>query len=145
MNRIDQENASHDEDKFDPSRVARDYAEVATKLPVFCVSSKAYQKLSGRLERDEAITGFSDVSDTEIPALQKYAQSIVHQTRAASCRGFLTDLGHFLDSLCLQVVLSEQPLKLADDLREKEVQSLNDAVDKLKQVRLSPSVGADQS
>lgn len=40
-----------DEENFDPREEARDYAALAGNLPVFCVSSKAYQKMSGRLER----------------------------------------------------------------------------------------------
>ena len=48
---LDQENAEEeDPDNFDPEEDIRDYDEVARTLPVFCVSSKAYQKLSGRMK-----------------------------------------------------------------------------------------------
>jgi chromosome segregation ATPase len=44
---IDQELAEDaDADAFDPTKDIRDYEEVARNLPVFCVSSRAYQKLS---------------------------------------------------------------------------------------------------
>jgi DNA repair exonuclease SbcCD ATPase subunit len=36
-------------DNFDPEDEVRDYQQVAESLPVFCVSSRAYQKLSGRM------------------------------------------------------------------------------------------------
>ncbi len=131
--RIDQENASHDEENFDPSCVHQDYKEVAKKLPVFCVSSKAYQKMSGRLEHDEQVPGFTCLEETEIPALQRHALGIVHETRAVTCR-FLSELDRFLTSLHLQIVQSGQPLKIADDLRENELQAVAQAVEKLKKV-----------
>jgi hypothetical protein len=136
--RIDQENAALDEESFDPSHVHRDYDEVAKKLPVFCVSSKAYQKISGRLENDEQVTGFSRLQDTEIPALKSHALAIVDEIRAVTCRRFLNDLSAYLTSLHLQVVQSDQPLKLADDLREKELESLVKVMDGLEKVRNTP-------
>jgi hypothetical protein len=101
---------------------------------VFCVSSKAYQKISGRLEDDERVTGFAELEDTEIPALQRHALGIVHETRAVTCRRFLNDLSGFLTSLHLQVVQSHQPLKLADDMKQEELRFLSTAVDELEKV-----------
>ncbi|CAD6445389.1 3ebc6d55-2da4-45e6-985d-8108c33c4a1d [Sclerotinia trifoliorum] len=43
------------------------------QLHVFCVSSKGYQKLSGRFKRDRIPEGFTTVNDTFIPSLQEYA------------------------------------------------------------------------
>lgn len=131
---IDQENASHDEENFNPSCVHRDYKEVAQKLPVFCVSSKAYQKLSGRLENDEPTIGFDCLEETEIPALQKHALGIVHETRAVTCRQFLAGLNHSLTSLQLLAVQSGQPHRIADDLRGNELQAVAQAVEELKKV-----------
>ncbi|KAJ4304170.1 hypothetical protein N0V88_001780 [Collariella sp. IMI 366227] len=105
-----------DEEHFDPTQVHRDYADVAKKLSVFCVPNKAYQKISERLENFVQLAGFSRHEDTEISALQKHALCIVGQTRAVVCHHFLGDLVKFLTYLYLQVVLAEQPLKLADDL-----------------------------
>ena len=103
---------------------------------MFCVSSKAYQKISGRLENDERVAGFARLEDTEIPALQRHAMGIVQETRAATCCRFLSGLGNFLTSLHLEVVQSDQPLKLADDLREQELQSLARAMAEFKQARI---------
>ncbi|KAL2015624.1 hypothetical protein VTK56DRAFT_5081 [Thermocarpiscus australiensis] len=51
---LDQENAAEeDEANFDPEVDIRDYDAVAESLPVFCVSSRAFQKLSGRLQKDD--------------------------------------------------------------------------------------------
>lgn len=69
---IDQEIAAEeDEENFDPEDEVRDYDRVARELPVFCVSSRAYQYLKGRLRKDGSVRGFQDVSETEIPMLQK--------------------------------------------------------------------------
>ncbi len=134
---MDLQNEAEADEGSGPKLFQRDYREIAKKLPVFCVSSKAYQKLSGRLKNDERIIGFPHIEDTEIPALQVHALSIAHQMRAATCRRFLGDLGRFLTSLHLQVIQSDQPLKLADDLRAKELQCLNSAIAKLKRVGVS--------
>lgn len=64
---LDQENAAEEEDEnFDPDEELRDYEEVARSLPVFCVSSRAYQKLSGRLQREAPVPGFSAPEETEV-------------------------------------------------------------------------------
>jgi hypothetical protein len=56
---LDQENAAEeDEDNFNPDEELRDYDKVAESLPVFCVSSRAYQKMSGRLAKDDGVPGF---------------------------------------------------------------------------------------
>lgn len=50
---LDQELAAEeDEENFNPDAETRDYDEVARSLPVFCVSSRGYQKLQGRLRKD---------------------------------------------------------------------------------------------
>jgi chromosome segregation ATPase len=56
---LDQENAAEeDEDNFNPDEELRDYDKVAESLPVFCVSSRAYQKMSGHLAKDDGVPGF---------------------------------------------------------------------------------------
>ena len=131
---MDQENAADDEDNFNPYDVRRDYSDIAKNLPVFCVSSKAYQKITGRLENDERVSGFTLLEETEIPALQRHAFRIVQESRAVTGRRFFNELSHLLTSLHLQVVQSDQPLKLADSIRKKELQSLAKAVDALQLV-----------
>lgn len=46
------------------------------KLNVFCVSSKAFQKLNGRLRWDQRIEGFPTKEHTGILALQRFAYAI---------------------------------------------------------------------
>lgn len=74
---IDQEIAAEeDEDNFNPEVDVRDYDEVAKSLPVFCVSSRGYQKLQGRHRKDPSVPGFTTIEETEIPALQAHVSSL---------------------------------------------------------------------
>lgn len=131
--RLDQENAAlEDEEGYDPTHEVRDYRELAARLPVFCVSSRAYQKMSGKLDKDEPTTGFLTLEETEIPALQRHALDIVSETRSAGCRKFLTAFSSFITSLEVQIVIAEKPLKLADNLREEELGFLKGTLDKLR-------------
>ncbi|EHL03633.1 putative GTPase SLIP-GC [Glarea lozoyensis 74030] len=99
---LDMENAEEEnEDNFDPDREIRDYAEVAKSLKVFCVSSRAYQKLSGRMKKDADVPGFPEKDDTMIPQLQAHCKKLTEGGRASNCRRFLTDLNQLLNSLSL--------------------------------------------
>lgn len=72
---IDQEIAAEeDEENFNPENEVRDYDEVAKSLPVFCVSSRGYQKLQGRFRKDPPVPGFTNIEETEIPALQTHVR-----------------------------------------------------------------------
>lgn len=91
-----------DEENFDPDQDIRDYDRVAASLPVFCVSARAYQKLSGRLQKDAVhIDGFLDPEDTEIPRLQEHTKKLTEAGRIANCRRFLNELGQLLNSMKL--------------------------------------------
>jgi GTPase SAR1 family protein len=93
--------AEEDPDDFDPVVEIRDYGEVAQSLPVFCVSSRAYQKLSGRLEKDGDVNGFTLLSQTEIPALQAHCRKLTEAGRQDGCKSFLNSLSRLLTSLTL--------------------------------------------
>ncbi|KAK2040434.1 hypothetical protein LZ31DRAFT_634095 [Colletotrichum somersetense] len=98
---LDQEAAiEENEQTFNPDEDIRDYDEVARNLPVFCVSSRAYQKMRGRLQKDDFNNdGFRDVEETEIPQLQQHAKKLTESGRAANCRRFLNDLRQLLNSM----------------------------------------------
>jgi hypothetical protein len=99
---LDQENAAEDNpDEFDPEEDFRDYKKVASSLSVFCVSSRAYQKLSGRLQKDGEITGFATPDQTEIPQLQAHCHKLTEAGRQEGCRSFLNSLSRLLTSLSL--------------------------------------------
>ena len=63
---MDHGNAAEEDENFNPDDDFRDYDEVARSLSVFCVSSRAYQKLSGRLQRDFDVPGFQSSEETEV-------------------------------------------------------------------------------
>ncbi|KUI73699.1 Nuclear GTPase SLIP-GC [Cytospora mali] len=100
---LDQQTAiEEDETTFNPDEDVRDYDEVARSLPVFTVSARAYQKLSGRLRKDAVhIDGFPSIQDTEIPQLQEHAKKLTEGGRASSSRRFLNELSQLLNSMKL--------------------------------------------
>ncbi|KAK5125406.1 hypothetical protein LTR85_000515 [Meristemomyces frigidus] len=99
---LDQENAEEENpESFNPDEDIRDYDQVARDLPIFCVSSRAYQKLSGRLKKDNDVAGFETSEQTEIPQLQAHCKKLTENGRQASCRRFLNSLTQLLTSLGL--------------------------------------------
>jgi len=134
MFRLDVDDAAErDEDTFDPDQDQRDYAEVASKLPVFCVSTRAYQKHCGRMRKDKWVEGFDTVAETGIPALRNHALERVRTMRIQDCQAFLNEVCQFLTSLMTQVVIADRPLGLSDHIKDREVKFLEDAVKTLKQ------------
>lgn len=100
---LDQDLAiEEDELNFDPDEMIRDYEDVARSLTVFCVSARAYQKMTGRLENDSVhIDGFASLGDTEIPQLQEHAKGLTESGRINTCQLFLNDLNQLLNSMRL--------------------------------------------
>ncbi|KXH59774.1 hypothetical protein CSAL01_06423 [Colletotrichum salicis] len=98
---LDQEAAiEEDGETFNPDEDIRDYDKVARNLPVFCVSSRAYQKMRGRLQKDHFNNdGFRDVNETEVPQLQQHAKKLTEGGRAASGCRFLTELSQLLNPM----------------------------------------------
>ncbi|KAI9789949.1 MAG: hypothetical protein M1835_001330 [Candelina submexicana] len=130
---LDQELAMEDdEENFNPDVDVRDYDEVARSLPVFCVSSRAYQKLQGRLKKEAAVPGFKDVEGTEIPALQAHCRKLTEAGRANSCRRFLNQLSQLLNSMSLWASDDGTGPSLSEDQQAKETQRLSGRLKKLE-------------
>lgn len=89
---------------FDPTKQVRDYNEVADQLPVFCVSSRGYQKLQGRLKRDGDPPVFSNIEETGLPELQNYCMKLTEKAREHGARKFLNSLSLMINSLYLWAV-----------------------------------------
>lgn len=118
---LDQESAEdEDPDSFDPSESLRNYEEVAASLPVFCVSSRAYQKLSGRMKKDSDVPGFSMLAETEIPQLQSHCKKLTEKGRQASCRRFLNSMKQLLGSLGLWASDDGTGIKLTASQKDVE-------------------------
>ncbi|KAI9881074.1 MAG: hypothetical protein M1830_008232 [Pleopsidium flavum] len=129
---LDQELAvEEDEEHFDPSVETRDYDEVARSLPVFCVSSRGYQKLQGRLRKDPAVPGFKTIEETEIPQLQTHCRQLTEKGRTASCKRFLNNLSQLLNSLSLWASSDGTGRNLTEDQKAKEARILQGSLKKL--------------
>lgn len=129
---LDQETAmEEDEDNFDPAEDKRDYDQVAQSLRVFCCSSRAYQQMSGRLQRDSTVPGFRSTEETEIPQLQKHCKSLTEGVRASNCRRFLTDIQQFLNSLSIWSSNDGTGLKISDAQQRVEHKFLKTRLNQL--------------
>ncbi|KAH6709607.1 Dynamin family-domain-containing protein [Leptodontidium sp. MPI-SDFR-AT-0119] len=131
---LDMESAQEeDPDRFNPEDDLRDYDEVARSLPVFCVSSRAYQKIQGRLQRDKAVPGFRTAEETEIPQLQAHCKKLTEAGRASNCRNYLTNLSQLLNSLGLWASNDGIGLNLTDVELAAETKFLKLRLQKLEQ------------
>lgn len=127
LEELDREAAEDaDGDNFDPEVQLRDYTEVANQLPVFCVSSRGYQKLRGRLRKDGDPPVFEDVEQTGIPALQAHCEKLTEDGRSMSARRFLTNLSQFCNSLSLWSTGDGTVSHLSEDQKAKEAHTLED-------------------
>lgn len=98
---IDEADAQADDETFDPSIKKRDYDEVGRSLPVFCVSSKAYQQLCMQTKRETRVEGFRNLTDSEIPLLQQHAIKLPEQGRIHVYKTFLNEFCGLLGSLTI--------------------------------------------
>ncbi|KAK7545338.1 hypothetical protein IWX49DRAFT_500418 [Phyllosticta citricarpa] len=130
---LDQETAEEeDAEAFDPEVDLRDYDEVARSLPVFCVSSRAYQKLCGRLKRDKPVPGFKDICETEVPKLQAHCKQLTEAGRIACARRFLTNLSQFLTSMNLWATNEGSSAIITADQRRQEQTFLKQKLEELR-------------
>ena len=119
---LDMENAiEEDEESFNPDIDMRDYDEVARSLPVFCVSSRAYQKLSGRLQKDENVAGFKTLEETEIPQLQTHCKKLTEAGRIQTCRSFLASMCQQLTTFVFWASDTGSGLDMTDEDKRKQV------------------------
>lgn len=118
-------------ENFDPETQLRDYTEVANQLPVFCVSSRGYQKLRGRLRKDGDPPVFQNVEQTGIPALQAHCEKLTEEGRTMTARRFLTNLSQLCNSLSLWSTSDGTASHLSVDQKAKEAHTLEDKFKKL--------------
>ncbi|KAH6846627.1 hypothetical protein B0T12DRAFT_444041 [Alternaria alternata] len=129
---IDQENAAEeDEDNFNPEVEMRDYDEVARSLPVFCVSSRAYQKMCGRMQKDDGVPGFVDPQDTEVPQLQAHCRKLTEGGRIQTSRAFLTTVCQMLNTFSLWTSDDGTGLQMTKEETQKQVIHLQQRLNEL--------------
>ena len=132
---LDQEIAAEeDEESFNPDDEARNYEEVARSLPVFCVSSRGYQRLQGRLRKDPNVPGFTKIEETEIPQLQAHCEKLTETRRAANCRTFINNLSQLLNSLTLWASSDGTGVNLTAKQKTRETKYLQKGLDGLETV-----------
>lgn len=122
---IDQENAAEeDEDNFNPDEEMRDYDQVARSLPVFCVSSRAYQKMCGRMQKDDGVPGFVTPEETEIPQLQDHCRKLTEGGRIQTSRAFLTSICQILNTFSLWTSNDGTGVKMTSEDKQKQISYL---------------------
>ncbi|KAL8711916.1 MAG: hypothetical protein Q9225_007039 [Loekoesia sp. 1 TL-2023] len=130
---LDQELACEEnEATFDPEEEIKDYDKIATALPVFCVSSRGYQKLKGRFQKDETILGFKDIEETEIPLLQKHCTKLTEASRIANSQRFLKNLSRLLESLALWASSDSTVVGMTQEQKARAEQHLAGSMEKIK-------------
>lgn len=135
---LDQELAAEDdEENFNPDSDSRDYDEVARSLPVFCVSSRAYQKLQGRLRKDPNVPGFKAIEETEIPQLQAHCKLLTEAGRTANCKRFINNLSQLLNSLSLWASNDGTGANMTPEQKRREEKYLQKGLKELENVSMS--------
>ncbi|KAI8170264.1 Nuclear GTPase SLIP-GC [Colletotrichum sp. SAR 10_70] len=112
------------------------------KLPVFCISSHAYQSLEGLSSGfSDSVTGFDNIEDTEIPQLQQHAQGLTDDLRIAKNREVLATISQLLNSISLwtqnapdfNTALDAEMLKsLLNELEQEMLSETQAGVQKLR-------------
>jgi hypothetical protein len=132
---MDQQSAAEeDEDNFDPDEEFRDYDQVAKSLPVFCVSSRAYQKLCGRLVKDDPVPGFTNTEETGIPQLQAHCKNLTASGRIQASRSFLLNMCQLLTAFNLWVSIEGTGSKATQEDKDRQVKYLKLALANLNAV-----------
>jgi hypothetical protein len=130
---LDQESAAEeDEDNFNPDEELRDYEQVARSLPVFCVSSRAYQEISGRLRKDDNVPGFKTAEETEMPQLQAHCKKLTEAGCIQTARAFLLNLCQQLTTFSLWASDDGTGLKMTDEDKHKQVKYLEKRLNELE-------------
>ena len=129
---LDEELAQEeDAANFDPEVDARDYEEVARSLSVFCVSSRAFQKLQGRLQKDKAVPGFQDLEETEVPAMQRHCEKLTEASRQSSAKTFINKCASLLNSLHLWASSDGSGRNLTEGQLTREAETSSKRLNKL--------------
>ncbi|CAJ2506164.1 Uu.00g002940.m01.CDS01 [Anthostomella pinea] len=112
----------------DPEHEVRDYNQVARSLPVFCVSSRAYQEKCGRLDTEDQFEGFETPETTEIPQLIAHAKKSTEARCISNDKAFLNDLLQVLNSLFIWSSKSDFEIPLTDEEKKDEMASVKFAL-----------------
>lgn len=129
-----------DEDHFNPNEERRNYAEIAQSLPVFCVSSRAYQQQCGRLQKDDSVSGFRTAEETEMPLLQTHCRKLTEASRIQNGRAFLLGLCQQLVAFELWATDNTSSSDITEEERQKRMAYIQGPLSRLE-TELSNAVG----
>ncbi|KAF9886926.1 hypothetical protein FE257_010667 [Aspergillus nanangensis] len=139
---IDQEIFDGESEERNPtatSQPMRNYEKLKNDLPVFCISTRAYQKLRGRLRKETKVAGYSDIEDTEIPLLQRHCLALTERARETSARRFLVKLRQVLQSLSIWSTVTN-PTGLVSEDKRNELKTSFDLIVKCMRKDMENSV-----
>ncbi|EFQ33347.1 uncharacterized protein GLRG_08491 [Colletotrichum graminicola M1.001] len=108
-----------------------DYEQIGRDLPVFCISSRGYQQLRGRMKKDHRVVGFTSLNDTEVPGLRNHTLQLAASIQAIHFQHHLGDIRRLLGAFDLFVAGDVANLKLSDKEKQKETENLEKSLSKL--------------
>lgn len=123
-----------DEENLEHFETQTQMGEPENGLPMFTVSSKAYQKLRGRFRTDAAIEGFTALEQTGIPQLQRHCIFLTEKAREASARRFLHQFDQLMRSIWIWSGPANQSKTLDDGAKEVLEKKFQDEIRKLQEV-----------
>ena len=113
----------------------RDLESIASSLPVFCVSARGYQRLRGHFKMDSQVNCFTEVEDTEIPALQRHCRDLSTSVRIESTNRFLTMFKQLKTSMSIWLLRANAPVASTASQYDSHQSLLTERVENLKKVR----------
>ncbi|KAI8635076.1 hypothetical protein F5Y19DRAFT_470125 [Xylariaceae sp. FL1651] len=131
LKELDQQDAQHiDADNFDPEKELRNYNEIGRSLPVFCISSRAYQSIKGHEETE----GFNTLDDTEIPQLRAHTIKLTEVTQIRSIRAFLNEFIQILNSLYMWSSKDGSEVFYTAEEKKVEIDYIKEQVNELEKL-----------
>ncbi|XP_035679869.1 uncharacterized protein LOC118418142 [Branchiostoma floridae] len=93
------EDADSDDDEQEEEAGDQEEEDIARGLRVFTVSSTEYLKLTNKLTRDGPAQVFSNVNDTQIPALREFVHEMTNVRRQSGTEKQIRSLGSFVSDI----------------------------------------------
>ncbi|KAH9243672.1 hypothetical protein K456DRAFT_1733142 [Colletotrichum gloeosporioides 23] len=109
-----------------------DYERIGRDLPVYCISSRSYQQLRGRMKKDRRVAGFTTLEETEVPGLQRHTLEFAAAVQDGYFKSHLNEICRLLRGIDLFLAGDEATLKMSDAERQEECKFLEKAVGKLR-------------
>ncbi|KAI0025028.1 hypothetical protein F4780DRAFT_490832 [Xylariomycetidae sp. FL0641] len=134
LKQLDDLDAQRDDpETFDPDEEVRDYDLIASSLPIFCVCSRAYQALIGKLSTRSNLEGFDSAETTEIPQLVQHAKNLTEAIRMKENKVFLNNALQVLNSLYIWSSEHDFESDLTEEEKQSEMLKVKDSLAELEE------------